>query len=269
MICNRCLQDMRRAFMVRKRARKAEKHYFKPRRENYNQIEATDQTFDPTMPSEPEICGRSIISSTINFVENKSEEEEEHEKSDIEQQPPKDDTLEMEREESVEHDKTLILDPMQHQPKIASKSFECLICHKNLSTQQTLRNHLETVHLKIRKFSCDHCPAQFHQKTDLLTHVHRHLKNPQKLRFHNTSNILRPFKCEVENCGKYFTTKGNLKIHQTNHSGKLILYVFTNCIESFPSSDDRPFVCSCGKFFKYKTTLRRHQKDKHENLISD
>lgn len=60
---------MKRAFMLRKRVRKAEKYYFKPRRDEFNEIEENETTFDPTMPSSSHIWGTSVVSSTKNCVE--------------------------------------------------------------------------------------------------------------------------------------------------------------------------------------------------------
>jgi Zinc finger, C2H2 type len=228
---------MRRAFMVRKRARKAEKHYFRPRRDEYEEIQTREETFDNTMPSQSQLYGSSIISSTRNMIERPSDDEDtkagvESDYDDEDYHPSRKGDI---REESVDYDKTLTPNQSKAQPPIENekKSFDCSICPKKFSTRLKLCHHFEKVHLKIKKISCDVCEAKFFQKIDIKNHLQRHLNNPN-LKPHNTSNNQRPFKCDFENCRKYFTSKWNLEIHQkTVHSGKEDQKTSSNLFSNF------------------------------------
>lgn len=78
----------------------------------------------------------------------------------------------------------------------------CDVCNKGFKNKYNLKLHKESVHLKIRKFVCDHrgCGRRFAQNVNLAKHKqigHQNIK----------------FKCSESFCGKEFTTKQNLKFH--------------------------------------------------------
>jgi uncharacterized Zn-finger protein len=89
------------------------------------------------------------------------------------------------------------------------KPFQCLICSKTLSSKDNLRSHIETVHEKKTRFTCPHCPKAFYYKHTLQDHISSHTFTND-----DTTNSYRPFECDVDNCGKFFKTKGQLKQHQ-------------------------------------------------------
>ena len=55
--------------------------------------------------------------------------------------------------------------------------FKCLTCSKEFNRKQTLQSHVRYVHTMQRNFSCENCPYQAAQSTDLKKHVERIHKN--------------------------------------------------------------------------------------------
>jgi uncharacterized Zn-finger protein len=100
-----------------------------------------------------------------------------------------------------------------------SKTTQCHVCNKLFATRQVLRCHIEAVHEKIKRFACDKCPKKFYQKGGVLEHLKSH---PVNYRIVRTDDASRPFKCNFENCGKYFMLNSHLVQHyRSAHSGKI------------------------------------------------
>lgn len=178
------------------------------------------------MPSQSRIWGSSIISSTKNCLDLSLGEEIEaivQENEEI-HHPPSNEVGGRSPDYDIaspDNEKTLVPEePLAKVFKKSRKSYKCSICHKISRNRTHLNDHINSVHKKIKRFSCDLCPVQFYSKNSLKNHLQRHFKNPNfQHKILNTSNELRPFQCEVENCGKYFTTRGKLTVHQRVHSG--------------------------------------------------
>ncbi|KAG8177038.1 hypothetical protein JTE90_013192 [Oedothorax gibbosus] len=108
-----------------------------------------------------------------------------------------------------------------------NKTFLCSICGAKFFRLQTLRRHVETIHLPGEVFKCPHCDYSTKFKANFVRHKEGHF------------NIKR-YVCEL--CGASFRALGTLQEHQT-----------------FVHSDCRNFSCdTCGKAFKNKSTLQRH-----------
>jgi KRAB domain-containing zinc finger protein len=52
-----------------------------------------------------------------------------------------------------------------------SKEFKCDLCEYSSVQRSNLAEHVDTVHLKLRKFACDRCEARFARRYRLTKHV--------------------------------------------------------------------------------------------------
>ena len=72
----------------------------------------------------------------------------------------------------------------------------------------TLKRHVDSVHLKLKPFKCQHCVLEFAQRWLLNRHHKRvHLK-------------LKPWPCP--GCGMSFAEKSDMKPHISKHHPELI-----------------------------------------------
>lgn len=94
-----------------------------------------------------------------------------------------------------------------------SISYPCNICHKEFTTNQTLKNHLlshrKDIEPKPATCQCLVCGKLYSNKKTLNVHLRIHTED-------------RPFKCEIDSCGKSFRTSGHLIQHQkASHKNKI------------------------------------------------
>ena len=110
----------------------------------------------------------------------------------------------------------------------------CHICSYKTSTNQTLKNHIESVHEQIKNFSCDHdgCDLKFYRERTMKKHFM--LKHSSE----------RPHKCEI--CGEAFAIGEKLQTHKRKvHEGK-------------------KYSCeTCGKEHNNAKSLKRHNVNLH------
>ena len=108
----------------------------------------------------------------------------------------------------------------------------CSVCGK-LVRPTSLWRH-EASHKESKDFKCDHCPAAFKFKAELVVHKKRHTKE---------------YSDYCEHCGKGFYGSNPLKIHRRIHTG------------------EKPYACSlCDYRCALKGNLKLHMKV-HEKLI--
>ena len=83
------------------------------------------------------------------------------------------------------------------------KMFECTVCHKKLSTNISLQEHM-TVHSGEKPLICPVCGRKFRQKAVLKRHIITHSED-------------KPYACTV--CDKKFSMKVYVKSHMKTHTG--------------------------------------------------
>ncbi|CAG9789591.1 unnamed protein product [Diatraea saccharalis] len=111
------------------------------------------------------------------------------------------------------------------------KEFKCTLCPKVFISSGKLGVHIRTVHLKLKRYSCDVCEWRFYSKSELKDHMVRHGGE-------------RKHQCNI--CKKGYARKYTLTEHMRIHE------------------NDRRFVCpTCGKSFIQNSTLKHHIKIHH------
>jgi len=114
-------------------------------------------------------------------------------------------------------------------------SFMCLLCDVTYSSAFQMTEHNKVVHVLNAKHLCKYCELTFQKRTELVDHVRtahnneRHFQCEQcPKRFFNLTHLnthtaghqnQKTFTCNI--CGKSFNLKGNLKVHELLHSGKV------------------------------------------------
>ena len=189
--------------------------------------------------------------------------------------------------------------------KKLQKTFQCKICKKTVSTNISLRRHVETLHHGLLAFKCDLCDKSFKYNQDLKLHtdtIHHGLKFPcdkcarvfdsySSLYKHKRFQHQKILKFECDICEKKFTDGSQLKLHMIRmHSCKFFKWGpfkcdfcekdfperrqlkvhFENC-ETFTNLDShkKPFQCDqCSKGFNAKNHLYRHKKFEHLKLLN-
>jgi len=152
-----------------------------------------------------------------------------------------------------------------------AKSFNCQLCDKSFSLVTTLNRHINEVHTKEKRFTCElpNCGKIFTRSDLLKRHLALHdpesdlhslapcpicKSNYQKrnLNKHIYDVHKNSFVCEFPNCGKIFTAKTNLKRHRILHDPESHLHSLVPCP-----------ICKS----KYKKTrLARHIYYVHETV---
>ena len=143
--------------------------------------------------------------------------------------------------------------------------FSCEKCSKTFKRKEHLKDHLKTVHEKVRDYQCDQCGMKF-------THEHsmrQHVKTVhQKIKEH---------KCD--SCDKTFALKNALILHKKRHHdfGEMVncehcnkkfptTYILKNHIKSIHEGI-RPFECKeCGKSFYRLSNYKDHFKTVHQGI---
>jgi hypothetical protein len=127
-------------------------------------------------------------------------------------------------EESVNHKQQLLKHSCEREKKSqcdrkARKEngfWKCLKCDYKQKHFSRIIQHNEAVHLKVKKFHCDLCDYKCHGIGNMKRHLNVHVNGKRSIK---TDDSTRPFKCEIDNCSKFFKTKSQLKQHQKGHSG--------------------------------------------------
>jgi KRAB domain-containing zinc finger protein len=87
----------------------------------------------------------------------------------------------------------------------AKQTFKCPKCSEEFETNQSITEHMETVHACEHPFECKLCDKIFQKKQQLVMHERR-------------THISRKYICN--DCGQRFKLKHQLRIHESRHFNK-------------------------------------------------
>jgi len=141
------------------------------------------------------------------------------------------------------------------------KLFKCTTCDKAFSLKGHLTRHVEQVHKKIHKHTCQQCDKVF------TGHLDRHFKEVHQQ--------LKPHKCNE--CGKEFGRAEVLKRHINQVHRGMKPFECNECGKEFGQATNlkghinqvhrgmKPFECGiCGKKFGLKANMKTHVKKVHQ-----
>ncbi|XP_064105427.1 zinc finger protein 235-like [Macrobrachium nipponense] len=78
----------------------------------------------------------------------------------------------------------------------------CTKCEKWFFDSQTLKKHINTIHLKVKPHSCPHCPYKCTRKYDMGLHIRKHTQE-------------KPHQCEL--CGHWYRDATTVRRHKWVH----------------------------------------------------
>ncbi|XP_070489884.1 gastrula zinc finger protein XlCGF7.1-like [Chironomus tepperi] len=139
------------------------------------------------------------------------------------------------------------------------QTFTCDRCGHIFKQKSHVINHMNVVHLKIKRFHCDICDFKMYSKTHYTSHLKTH------------SNV-KDFICPQ--CDKAFARKTTLDTHLKTHTGQRD-YICKFCSKSYTAHTDlkrhlsqhtnkKPYNCNlCNDGFTLKRQLFDHIRTKH------
>lgn len=145
----------------------------------------------------------------------------------------------------------------------------CRICFKQLKTKSCLKMHVESVHSKITRATCEICCKVYSNKYErdkhfklnhlddnnreyfVCQHCGKLFRSAELLRKHKNSHLEAKIICNFDRCDKKFKTKQKLDQHR-----KSVHLRSVECKCSFPG---------CEKLFKSTQSCMFHYRVEHEN----
>jgi len=152
--------------------------------------------------------------------------------------------------------------------------FQCDICGKSgFVNKTTLKNHVNSIHIQLKLFDCEHCLSKFSTAMNLSTHRKRMHGVDKKGKISN-----RKFHCDQ--CGKIVTSNQKLRKHIMVVHEKKRNFACAYCNKLFSSNSNvmthegrvhtgiLPYKCDqCDKMFSRKSLLEKHFKVTHIKVI--
>lgn len=180
----------------------------------------------------------------------------------------------------------------QNHYKIHNTGFDvqCNLCVKTFRTTTAMKNHVDIVHHRLKKYSCSECGKKFALLGTLKTHLLMHkgerplichqcgksFRHISKLRVHTRFVHLKEKNHRCPVCNKLYPTASLVKMHMTRHLGvreheckvchkafftKKYLMEHMKLVHNGNSS----LLCiTCGKSYKSVRTLEFHRKIGHD-----
>merc|ERR1712029_387830 len=143
----------------------------------------------------------------------------------------------------------------QHKQKHARReTVACQVCDKKFKTNVTLKNHVETVHMKINQVACDICQKVCYKNT--LNH-HKKMKHGG-----GDGGEVKKDAQQCPVCG--VSIKQDLNLHMIKHHKNFDLDTRSK------KEQEKRFACShegCSKVFLFESELRIHNKKSHQKSI--
>jgi uncharacterized Zn-finger protein len=239
LICLSCLKKLENAFRLRSQIRHVENSYFQVRRDEIDDEQHNNESNE--FEDEPEIAIKTEAVEQPFAIEVTSTDDPLLEEDLFEETPDHQNDFPDHQSEANGSDDLKDEDYGANTSK-KGVGVQCPECLKHLTNPNYLQKHVDNVHSKIKKFSCEICERKFFTKYNLEHHLIRHIKNPQnqvKNMTIDTANKNRPFKCP--DCLLFFKTPQALRQHRMIHT------------------DIRPYQCWCGKAFRRNDHLKNHK----------
>ncbi|XP_015267889.1 PREDICTED: zinc finger protein 420-like, partial [Gekko japonicus] len=164
-------------------------------------------------------------------------------------------------------DQTQYIDLQKHPGKLHN----CLQCGKSFLCGEELMRH-QRIHIGEKLYSCSDCDKRFSEKSNLIQHqreTSHHSGGETFICLESAKNFSDGKAHEWFPCGKYFTCRSHLLLHQRTHTGEKP-FECSECGKRFSQSvslqrhqiihtGEKPFECSeCGKEFRWSGNLQRH-----------
>lgn len=145
------------------------------------------------------------------------------------------------------------------------------ICGKNFTQKFYVKEHMDAIHLGIKKFSCSICGLAFSRRRVWLVHLNTHQDDSKK-------------KCICEICGYRCFTNQLLFKHIRSHSGEknfpcsichkkfstnYAAKVHVNSVHLGIKQKVEILCFLCGKKFSRQKLLRNHQLSQHAMVVDE
>ena len=151
------------------------------------------------------------------------------------------------------------------------ESVASVVCGKSFTRESKLKQHIDSVHRKIKPFECPVCYKSFTEKGSMLRHLKSmHTDNASPVKNPNNKEMKEmKYSCEI--CQKQFVLRDSLKRHELVHQG--LMYSCNLCDKTFTQTGSlkrhiqvthegiKPFKCQyCDKSYSQRAHLRTHEE---------
>ena len=136
-------------------------------------------------------------------------------------------------------------------PTVAMRKFrfKCKTCGRDFKGIGHAKEHIENLHLGVKRFQCQYCQMSFGRRGAFNAHVRSHTGE-------------KPFMCNM--CGQCFQLRLTLQRHQEKKHGAAPKYADNKLSET---GEPYQGTCNlCGKVFPTRTSLYNHRRNVHRSI---